>query len=245
MACHFIRWDTTSVLLNTDRLPRDLIESTVNFSIKHRLRFLQGRILLAEVMLYLYGVPVLPPLIITTAGRPCFADSQLPDFSLAYAGNTIGVFLSIEGKVGLDLEVMHARNHNVQNQYRSATENAWIEAQDDQLEAKTQLACIRQSVLKLSGLAHSEQNMLHLYPFSGHLRSSAAHNVHVMSDAGEYLTWACARDPGLERMICWQYENKQGLQKIGEISSRNPSPSKHFLKLTSLNSAVRYRHTKF
>lgn len=233
MACHFIRWDATTDSLRTHRLSSDVIEQTASFSAKRRRRFLQGRILLAEMMFYLYGIPQLPPIATTPTGRPCFADSHLPDFSLAYAGNTIGVLLSLEGKVGLDIEVMRARGQNLLHQYLSSTENAWITAQYDRLEAETQLWSIRQSVLKLSGLSNSEQGSLHLHPFSGHLRSSIAPNVQVMSDAEEYLCWACAHEPGLNRLICWQYDEIQGLQKCREISKQNPPPSTHFLKLTT------------
>ncbi|KFK93786.1 MULTISPECIES: 4'-phosphopantetheinyl transferase superfamily protein [unclassified Serratia (in: enterobacteria)] len=234
MTCHFIRWDTTSEVFNTHRLSSDLVEKTLNFSHKRRKRFLQGRILLAEMMFYLYRLPVLPPITATPTGRPYFVDPYLPDFSLAYAGNTVGALLSLEGKVGLDIEVIRARGRNLQQQYQSVTEQAWIEEQDDRLEAETQLWSIRQCVLKLCGLNNDGQETLHLYPFSGHLRSSAAPIVHVMSEAGEYLSWACARTPGLERLICWRYDDRLGLRKKSEISSRNPPLSTHFLKLTSL-----------
>jgi phosphopantetheinyl transferase len=238
MACHFIRWDTATEILNTHRLPNYVIEQTVSYSAKRRRRFLQGRILLAEMMFYLYGIPLLPLIATTPTGRPCFADNHLPNFSLAYAGNTIGVLLSQEGKVGLDIEVMRARGHNALRQYLSSTENTWIAAQHDRLEAETQLGCIRQSVLKLCGLGNSGQSTLHLHPFSGHLRCQIAPKVQVMSDAEEYLCWACAHELGLNRLICWQYDENEGLQKCREISSQNPLPSTHFLKLTSLATAT-------
>lgn len=239
MACHFIRWDTITEHLDTHRLPKELLERTASFSVKRRRRFLQGRILLAEMIFYLYGIPVLPTMATAPTGRPCFADHHLPDFSLAYAGNTIGVLLSQEGKVGLDIEVIRARSHNLLHQYFSTTENAWIAAQHDRLEAETQLWGIRQCVLKLSGLGNSGHSLLRLHPFSGQLRFPPLPNVHVMSDAGEYLSWACAHQPGLDRLICWQYDDNQGLQKCDEISPRNPPPSTHFLKLTSLASVTR------
>ncbi|CAI1846517.1 Uncharacterised protein [Serratia ficaria] len=90
-------------------------------------------------------------------------------------------------------------------------------------------------MLKISGLGNSGQSTLRLHPFSGHLRSSATPEVQVMSDADEYLSWACARAPGLERLVCWQYEEPQGLQKDGEISARSPAESTRFVRLTSLN----------
>jgi len=109
MACHFARWIPASAALDTHRLSAEVLTATAAFSAKRRQRFLQGRILLAEMMFYLYGLPTLPPIATTPTGRPCFADNHLPDFSLAYASDTVGVLLSNEGKVGLDIEVMRAR----------------------------------------------------------------------------------------------------------------------------------------
>jgi phosphopantetheinyl transferase len=145
--------------------------------------------------------------------------------------------LSDEGKVGLDIEVMRARGgqqKRLQDQFQTPAESAWISAQYDRLEAETQLWSIRQSVLKISGLGNSGQSSLLLHPFSGHLRSSITPQVQVMSDADEYLSWACAREPSLERLVCWQYEANKGLQKNGEISPRAPASSTRFIKLTSL-----------
>ncbi|VEA69501.1 holo-(acyl carrier protein) synthase 2 [Serratia plymuthica] len=237
MACHFARWIPTSAALDTHRLSVEVLTATADFSVKRRQRFLQGRILLAEMMFYLYGLPTLPQIATTPTGRPCFADNHLPDFSLAYASDTVGVLLSNEGKVGLDIEIMRARGgqqKKLQHQYQSPAETAWISAQYDRLEAETQLWSIRQSVLKLSGLGNSGQSTLLLHPFSGHLRSSVTPQVQVMSDADEYLCWACAHEPSLDRLVCWQYEEHKGLQKYGEISSRAPAISTRFVKLTSL-----------
>lgn len=47
--------------------------------------------LLAELMLRVYGIQQLPELITLSNGRPCFADPNLPDFSIAYAGGQIDV----------------------------------------------------------------------------------------------------------------------------------------------------------
>lgn len=237
MACHFARWIPTSTALDTRRLSAEVVAATAAFSVKRRQRFLQGRILLAEMMFYLYGLPTLPPIATTPTGRPCFVDNHLPDFSLAYASDTVGVLLSDEGKVGLDIEVMRARGgqqKRLQDQFQTPAESAWISAQYDRLEAETQLWSIRQSVLKISGLGNSGQSTLLLHPFSGHLRSSITPQVQVMSDADEYLSWACAREPVLERLVCWQYETHKGLQKNGEISPRAPASSTRFIKLTSL-----------
>ncbi|MFI8415997.1 4'-phosphopantetheinyl transferase family protein [Serratia sp. NPDC078593] len=237
MACHFARWNATPTQINTRRLHNDLIANTATFSAKRRRRFLQGRILLAEMMFNLYGLVTLPPIATTPSGRPCFADTHLPDFSLAYAGNTVGVLLSHKGKVGLDIEVVRARCNNqqaLQYQYQSPAELAWISAQDDRLQAETQLWSIRQSVLKVSGLGNSGQSTLSLRPFSAQLRSSASPNVQVMSDADEYQSWACAHESTLTQLICWHYEPQRGLERSGEISPHSSATSLHFMKLSGL-----------
>lgn len=61
MACHFARWTPASAVLDTQRLSDEVIAATRTFSVKRRTRYLQGRILLAEMMFYLYGLPTLPP----------------------------------------------------------------------------------------------------------------------------------------------------------------------------------------
>ncbi|WCF12182.1 hypothetical protein N4G58_13855 [Edwardsiella piscicida] len=45
----------------------------------------------------------------STAADALFIDPSLPDFSLAYGGNIVGVMLGCTGKVGLDIEVIRAR----------------------------------------------------------------------------------------------------------------------------------------
>ena len=67
--------------------------------------------LLAELMLRVYGMPQLPGLTTTVNGRPCFIDPDLPDFSIAYAGNVIGVLLAEEqSRAGLDMEMVRAHS---------------------------------------------------------------------------------------------------------------------------------------
>ena len=218
MACHFARWTPASAVLDTQRLSDEVIAATRTFSVKRRTRFARAHSARRNDVLPVRSADA-APIATTPTGRPCFADHQLPDFSLAYASNTVGVLLSDEGKVGLDIEVMRARGTRqsaLQHAHQTPAESAWIGAQDDRLEAETQLWSIRQSVLKISGLGNSGQATLRLHPFSGHLRSSATPDVQVMSDADEYLSWACAGSPGLDRLLCWRYEERRGLHKDGK-----------------------------
>ena len=108
-----------------------------------------------------------------------------------------------------------------------------IGAQDDRLEAETQLWSIRQSVLKISGLGNSGQATLRLHPFSGHLRSSATPDVQVMSDADEYLSWACAGSPGRTACCAGATKAPRPAQRRGNLAAQ-PGVLARFVKLTGL-----------
>ncbi len=236
MACHFARWVMTDNEPNTHRLPADVLDFANSLLPKQRTRFIHGRALLAEIMFYLYGTTHLPQVVMLPSGRPSFATSGLPDFSLAYAGNTIGVMLSGEGKVGLDLEILHARSpvHQSRQSALSAVEKTWISMQTDPDESASQLECIRQSVHKLSGQSDITSDTLSLHPSSGRLRSSITANVQVMSDIEGSEIWSCAHAPAIQRLICWHYTPSTGFIRTQTFSAQQQVDSLHFMKLTSL-----------
>jgi len=158
MASHFVRWVVNPPLTpETMRVPQDVMTSAGHLPDKRRGRFLAARALLAQLMLRVYGIRDLPPLIASSSGRPCFADPNLPDFSISYAGNMVGVLLAEEGgRAGLDMEIVRAHSRQAQDaltQGLSSGEKAWINAQQDFMEAVTQIWTLRQSILKLTGEA--------------------------------------------------------------------------------------------
>ena len=237
MACHYAKWILSDQEPDLRRLNPDLVATATTFSAKRRQRYLHGRVLLAEMMAYFYGIPFLPRIITPPNGRPCFADANLPDFSLAYAGNTLGVMLSSEGKVGLDMEVIRARSSQVMqlhNEHLSSAEQAWVTEQTEPLEAATQLWCIRQSILKLSGLGNSGLDTLRLHPASGRLRSSVLPDVQVVSDSDSLFAWACAQSPTLGRMVQWRFQPDSGFSQLPESIAAPHVLSSHFMKLLSL-----------
>ncbi|QTF10579.1 hypothetical protein HC231_23625 [Brenneria izadpanahii] len=235
MSCHFVRWTSTEALPNLQRLPDELISSTKGFSTKRRERYLKSRALLAEMMFYFFGYPLLPKLLVSPDGRPYFADPDLPNFSLGYAGNTIAILLSEEGSVGIDIEIVHVRSNNqtpADMQPQTQAEKAWIEAQRDPLEAATQLCTIRHSLMKIPRSNECRAENLRLHPASGRLRSNCLPAVEVMSDIDDYLAWACAHVPTLNRLIMWTYATDAGMKKAGEIVHRQRQ-SLRYMKLTS------------
>lgn len=236
MACHFARWTITESEPDTHRLPEDVLTVANTLDPKLRQRFIHGRVLLAELMFYLYGMTQLPKIITLPSGRPSFAASGLPDFSLAYASHTLGVMLSSEGKAGLDLEIIHARSalHQARKVAFSSVEKTWIGVQSDPGESASQLECIRQSVHKLSGQTDITADTLSLHPLSGRLRSSITQHVQVMSDIEGSIIWSCAHSPAFLRLICWNYSQEQGFVRAQTYASQQQANSPHFMKLTSL-----------
>ncbi len=236
MACHFVRWNVTEAELDTHRLSKDLILSANSIAPKLRKTLLSSQVLLAELMFYLYGIPTLPEIITLPNGRSSFASADLPSFIFASAGNTVGVMLSSEGYVGLELEILHAHRAQADSQQPplSAVEQMWISMQNDPLESTSQLFCIRQSALKLLGQNESSANTLTLHPASGRLRSSILPDVQVMSDIDGALTWACAHSPAFSTLLCWQYMPSQGFVRTQILSPQQQNDSPHFMKLTSL-----------
>ncbi|AJC68289.1 MULTISPECIES: 4'-phosphopantetheinyl transferase family protein [Dickeya] len=234
MTCHFVRWASTEALPDLQRLSDDLISSTHSLSVKRRERYLKSRALLAEMMFYFFGYPILPPLMVSPNGRPCFVDPHLPDFSLGYAGNTIAILLSEEGKVGMDVEIVRVWSRETPPHLQTQThaEKAWIDAQIDPLEAATQLCTIRQSVLKIPGFNIGGPESLKLHPASGRLRSRHIPDVEVISDIDDYLAWACAHTPRLDRLVMWNYTSAYGMRKSGEIIQQQRQ-SRRYIKLSS------------
>ena len=144
MAGYFVRWTgTTPLPVTVSRITPDVLDSAARLPDRRRARFLAARELLAQLMLRIYGIDRLPPLSVSSSGRPCFADPNLPDFSISYTGNITGVLLAEEGgRAGLDMEIVRAHSRQTQEalmQELSSGEKAWINAQQDFMEAATQI----------------------------------------------------------------------------------------------------------
>lgn len=234
MTCHFVRWSTIGAQPDLLWLPDEIIAQAQSLPDKRRQHYLQSRLLLTRMMLYFFGVRTLPRIVATLNGRPEFSDPQLPDFSISHTGNTLGILLSDEGKVGLDMEMIRvrARSQEPQSLDLTTAERAWLQMQNDPQEAAAQLWTIRQAVLKISGLGHGGADILQLYPASGRLRSHLLPEVKVMSDIDDCLSWACAHSSSLHQLVCWRYQSDTGMTKEREISVYHPAQSPYFIKLS-------------
>jgi len=238
MASHFVR--ATLPLSLPCALPTSqaVLDHASRLPARRRERFLAVRALLAELMLKVYGLTPLPELTTCKYGRPLFANRDLPDFSIAYAGNVIGVLLAEEGgRVGLDMEMVRAHSRQTieyHQRFISSSERTWINAQPDPLEASTQIWTLRQSVVKLAGEGEREMAAICLQPGAGRLRATRFPDVQVISDVEPSLVWSCALLTNTDRLCLWDREADGSWRALRTLELNKPSIGSHTLRLTSL-----------
>ncbi|EOS93545.1 phosphopantetheinyl transferase [Erwinia tracheiphila] len=238
MASHFARWTLIDANIPVYRLPYAILDTAQTLMERRQTRYLASHALLAEQMWRVYGFSQLPALATTSNGRPCFSDPYLPDFSIAYAGNIVGVLLAEEqGKAGLDMEIVRSYSRHTREQQShkfSSGETAWIKAQSDPNEAAIQLRALRQSVLKLTRVKTLENSELQLHPASGRLRLLTSDNIEIISDVEPLIIWACALSAGDGLLHLWEFNGLESWKQLKEIqiSARNMEPQ--MLHLTNL-----------
>jgi len=239
MATHFARGTLTEGLQVSSRLSSSCHNEARKLPEHRRTRFLASRALLAELLFMLYGTSELPKVITEPEGRPVFADPELPRFSIAYAGNIVGLALTTEGDCGLDMELQRAfrapdGSHAHDVYPLSSNENLWVRNQNDPHEARAQLITLRQSIRKLSGDASDCASLLQLLPGSGRLRAARAAQVEALSDAEDVLIWSIAVTPAIERLKIWEFDSRLGWQSLPDVPARANEPAARLMRLTSL-----------
>lgn len=240
MATHFARGILSDGQLVSVRLSSSCHNEARQLPQHRRTRFLASRALLAELLFMLYGTSQLPEIISRPDGKPVFRDSQLPRFSIAYAGNIVGVALTTEGECGLDMELQRAMRSftqpDITEQYTfTSNENLWINNQNDPREARAQLVALRQSVLKLTGDAHNDSpRIIQLLPGSGRLRSARVMQIEAICDAEDVLVWSIAVTPSIDRLKVWEFDLKSGWRGLPDMVSRANEPSGRLMRFTSL-----------
>lgn len=238
MASHFVRWmGDPGIAADAMRMPQDVLDQARQLPDKRRGRFLIARLMLAQLMLRVYGINTLPALITQSNGRPAFADRDLPDFSIAYAGNMVGVLLAEEGgRAGLDMEIVRAHSRQTQEQLMQALtsgERAWINAQQDFMEAVTQIWTLRQSILKLTGEGSDHMESLQLHPAAGRLRSTSYPDIQAVCDAEPTLVWSCALSPATQRLHLWEVDAARQWRALRDVEMSKPNIGPRTLRLTS------------
>mgnify|MGYP000541264577 CR=1 FL=1 len=239
MATHFARGILSEGCLVSTRLSQACHNSARQLPEHQQSRYLASRALLAEMMFMLYGISELPDIIIESSGRPKFSDPGLPHFSLAYAGNMVGVAITTEGCCGLDMELQRATRSfhggNAHEDYPlSSNEKLWVRNQNDPVEARAQLITLRQSIRKLCGCASDDASLLQLLPGSGRLRATQATLVEALSDAEDVLIWSIAVTPAIERLKIWEFDSTRGWRSLPDVPERANEPAARLMRLTSL-----------
>lgn len=241
MATHFARGILTEGHLISVRLPSQCHQEARNLPPHRQSRFLASRGLLAELMFMLYGISELPEIVIQNKGKPVFRDSNLPAFSISYAGNMIGVALATEGECGLDMELQRATRsfhspHAPDNPIFSSNETLWISKQNDPNEARAQLISLRRSVLKLTGdVLNDDPRDLQLMPIAGRLKCAHVNHVEALCDAEDVLVWSVAATPAIEKLNVWQFDGKLGWKTLPNIHSRANNPTGRLMRFAQLS----------
>ncbi len=173
----------------------------------------------------------LPEIVTLPKGKPVFSDKNLPSFSISYAGNMVGVALTIEGECGLDMELQRATRgfhspHAPDNHTFSSNESLWISKQNDPNEARAQLITLRRSVLKLTGdVLNDDPRDLQLLPIAGRLKCAHVNHVEALCDAEDVLVWSVAVTPTIEKLSVWELDGKHGWKSLPDIHSRANNPT--------------------
>lgn len=240
MATHFARGILNDGHLHSIRLSSTCHNEARQMPQHRRARFLASRGLLAELLFMLYGISELPEITHHPDGKPVFRDGNQPRFSIAYAGNIVGVALTTDGECGLDMELQRlTRRYHSPNASEiypfSNNENLWIKNQNDPNEARSQLLTLRQSVLKLTGETQSDsQQLLQLLPGSGRLRAARMMQIEAICDAEDVLVWSIAATPAIERLKVWEFDSKTGWRSLPDIPFRASEPAARLMRFTSL-----------
>ncbi|AIQ99160.1 4'-phosphopantetheinyl transferase family protein [Pluralibacter gergoviae] len=238
MATHFARGILNYGHLLPARLTPACHSRARQLPAHRRTRFLASRSLLAELMFMLYGINELPTIITRPDGKPEFMESSHPRFSIAYAGNIVGVALTTGSECGLGMELQRATRSvypagSAEIAEFSSNEQLWIRNQNDPREAKAQILTLRQSVLKLNGDIHNHER-LQLLPGSGRLRATNMQPVEAICDAEDVLVWSVAVTPVIERLKVWEFDSHTGWRGLPDMQLRASEPSARLMRFTSL-----------
>ena len=234
MAMHFARSSMTSSRLVSLRLNEATHDWANRLPPYRRTRYLASRSVLAEFLFMLYGIKQLPDIELSASGRPHFSDITLPDFSIAYAGNIVGVLLAPEGRCGLNMRLhgsfaphsLEASSHAY-----SGNEIIWANNQLDPNEARSQLHTLRQAILKLT---EKSDNSLQLLPISGRLKIENVPHIKTISDVEDILVWGCAVTSDIEGLQLWALNSEQRWERLTDIQARSQNPGSSVIKLTTM-----------
>ena len=239
MATHFARGTLSTDQTLSPRLCAASLDQANQLPEHRRQRFLASRSLLAEMMFRFFGIKTLPAINTNPQGKPQIRDRDLADFSIAYAGNMVGVALTTEGYCGLDMALQRTtRGYTLPNTGDQAfpftsNEATWISNQHDAEEAKTQLVTLRHSLLKMIGEKNETSDAVQLQPAAGKLRVINCPQIEAFCDAEDILIWSVAVSPAIDTLTLWQF-HQQNWKRLPDIATRRNDEASRLMRFTSL-----------
>ena len=140
-----------TVEVNYSLLSPQVIDDAELLKGTRKKQFLVCRSILASLLKQYCHIDSLPPIIIGDNSRPCFLQHNLPDFNISHSKDWVAVAISLNGRVGIDIEVARQRKNylNVAESIFADDEYQWILKQSDTLAAFWQLWTLKESALKL------------------------------------------------------------------------------------------------
>ena len=140
-----------TVEVNYSLLSPQVIDDAESLSGSRKKQFLVCRSILASLLKQYCHIDSLPPIIIGDNSRPCFLQHNLPDFNISHSKDWVAVAISLNGRVGIDIEVARQRKNylNVAESIFANDEYQWMLKQRDTLTAFWQLWTLKESALKL------------------------------------------------------------------------------------------------
>ena len=140
-----------TVEANYSLLSKQIIHDAELFNGRRKKQFLVCRSILASLLNQYCQITILPTMVIGDNNRPCFLDRNLPDFNISHSQDWVAVAISLDGRVGLDIEVARPRKNylDVAKSFFADAEYQWMMQQADTLKAFWQLWTLKESALKL------------------------------------------------------------------------------------------------
>ena len=140
-----------TVEVNYSLLSKQIINDAQLFNGRRKKQFLVCRSILASLLNQYCQIAILPTMVIGDNNRPCFLERNLPDFNISHSQDWVAVAISLDGRVGLDIEVARPRKNylDVAKSFFADAEYQWMMQQADTLTAFWQLWTLKESALKL------------------------------------------------------------------------------------------------
>ena len=140
-----------TVKVNYSLLSKQIINDAQLFNGRRKKQFLVCRSILASLLNQYCQIAILPTMVIGDNNRPCFLERNLPDFNISHSQDWVAVAISLDGRVGLDIEVARPRKNylDVAKSFFADAEYQWMMQQANTLKAFWQLWTLKESALKL------------------------------------------------------------------------------------------------